>query len=754
MQAMNQESCFAGRIHVAGISYLNKSMKKTVLMAALMWAMAFAGWGQSKLSPCLRQALAGQSTDSGRQSVASLRQLPGTQGEEACVSAFITLNDAQGIDSLKLLGVKVRTVACKLLTASIPVDRVNDVAALQSVEYVEMGSPVKPQMDVAKGLAFVNQMQAGDGLPQGYDGEGVVIGFVDNGFDYAHPDFWNEDKTEYRIKRVWDQNVAGTPPEGYGYGNELDGQEEILSARYDEAGSGHGTHVMGIAAGADATGGHDFAGNAPGAEIVAVSLNTDGMYEGDNTAVIDGIQYIFNYAESVGKPCVVNLSLGSHLGPRDGMSSFDQMADVLQGPGRLIVGAVGNDGDGHCHVSQSFTSEAPDTLQTLFNFTYSYPPRMTMEVWGDEGMSFSFVPIAVSSTGELVAHYESAVIAPGNVADCQLELGGAVSGTITVHSEINPLNNRPHLYVEAWVDTSSNYAGFWIISQSDGAVHVWADNVYGSFSNYGLDGYMDGNGENTMGEIGGSGKRIVSVGAYVSRDTYFNWGIPYPSGETLSDCAGFSSRGPTPDGRIKPDISAPGSYIVSAVAGNDSGTPKELYVEWDGSRHYYGYMEGTSMSSPFVAGIMAAWLQVRPELTPEEAKQVLRQTAVNDAFTGDVREAGDNAWGFGKIDALSGLKECLKMNEGASLSSLQEESGAVVLRRDGGRFFVLFVQSLRDVSLSVYSMDGMHCAQAACREVAAGDEVELPLDGFMQGLYILKVVSPDGGSVSKKFAIK
>ena len=241
------------------------------------------------------------------------------------------------------------------MRADIPTENIGKVAALEVVEYVEMGTPVKGRMDVAKEQAFVGQVHQGMELPQAFDGKDVVIGFVDNGFDYAHPNFRTADKSSLRIRKVWDQNAAGTPPEGYDYGNELDTEEEILAARYDVAESVHGTHVAGIAAGADDTGGHDFAGNAPGADIVLVSVNTDGMYEGDNTTVIDGINYIFDYAGQAGKPCVVNLSLGSHLGPRDGTSSFDRMADELQGAGRLLVGSVGNDGDAACHVSKSFS---------------------------------------------------------------------------------------------------------------------------------------------------------------------------------------------------------------------------------------------------------------------------------------------------------------------------------------------------------------------------------------------------------------
>ena len=730
---------------------MNMSRRIWILSVAL--AVSFSVCAQSKLSPYLRVSLERQLADSLVQTYSSRK----TAARPQYVRAFITLRGACDTGSLEQLGVNIRTEAGRMLTADIPVDCLGKVAALEMVEYVEMGAPVKGRMDKAKEQAFVGKVHQGTGLPQAFDGKNVVMGFVDDGFDYAHPNFRTADKSELRIRKVWDQNAAGTPPEGYDYGNELDTEEEMLAVRHDVAESVHGTHVMGIASGAYDTGEPDFAGNAPGAEMVLVSVSTDGMDEADNTTVMDGIHYIFDYAESVGKPCVVNLSLGSHLGPRDGTSSFDQMADELQGPGRLIVGAVGNDGGTACHVSKSFFGAAKDTLQTLYDYQYSYPRHITMEIWGDEGMSLSFIPIVVDkATGDAVAYFESVEVSPEKSEDYSYDFGqdDPVSGSIVVAAEMNPLNGKPHLYVESTLfDDSDCYTGFCIVSESAGTVHVWADNVYGRFSNYGLEQYLDGNDENTMGEIGGSGKRIISAGAYVSKDYYENFGIFYPSDETLHDVASFSSHGPTPDGRVKPDISAPGSYVVSSLSGKDTGTPREQYVTWNDERYYYGYMQGTSMASPFVAGIMALWLQARPELSPEEAKDVLHATALNDAFTGDVREAGDEAWGYGKIDAWEGLKECLKLNEGSSLSFLREEDRTVVLRPEKGRLSVLFAKDLTDVSLSVYAVGGMLCAQASCRKVAAGDEVCLDMDGS-KGMYVLKLVSSTGENISKKFIIR
>lgn len=102
----------------------------------------------------------------------------------------------------------------------------------------------------------------------------------------------------------------------------------------------------------------------------------------------------------------------------------------------------------------------------------------------------------------------------------------------------------------------------------------------------------------------------------------------------------FSSRGPTLDGRTKPDIAIPGVDIVAARA---AGTSMGSVVD----RHYVS-ASGTSMATPLVAGICALLVQADPELTPAQIKTRLMQTAI------DLGEA-PNAQGRGRVDAWRAL---------------------------------------------------------------------------------------------------
>lgn len=109
----------------------------------------------------------------------------------------------------------------------------------------------------------------------------------------------------------------------------------------------------------------------------------------------------------------------------------------------------------------------------------------------------------------------------------------------------------------------------------------------------------------------------------------------------LDRIASFSSRGPTLDGRTKPDVVAPGVEIVAARA---AGTAMGTVVN-----DYYTTASGTSMATPLVAGVCALLLQALPSLTPAEVKARLMNNAV------DLGEAA-NTQGSGRIDAWAAFE--------------------------------------------------------------------------------------------------
>lgn len=734
-------------------------MKQLFILIGFV-VMSVSVWGQSVLSPYTRhyvkQIKNGQMADSLRGSFTRLKQA-NARGQQV-ISAFVHLDEGYGPDILAPYGVEVRTVVGSMLTAYIPLEELDEVAALDGVKYIEMGTPITPKLDEARKDTRADDMQAGTSLPEGYTGKGVIVGVVDNGFDLGHPNFYTRDKSELRIKRFWDQNASGTAPESFGYGCEYTTPETILAKGYDTSESTHATHVVGIAAGADNTDDKGVYGVAPDAEIVLVALNTTEMYNGDNTAVLDGVKYIFDYADSVEKPCVVNLSLGSYLGPRDGSSTFDVMADALQGPGRLLVGSVGNDGGKKYHASKSFAGGGePDTLATFFDFTYRGYQVGIAEVWCDAGMDVTFVPFVYSvKANKIKKVYESARF---NVTQCENKTYNfnvnidSVWGDLSVNGEINPLNGKTHLMLApSFYSLNEGFdRGFYLISSSEGTVHMWTDGVYSSFSSFNRPGFIDGNDQSSMGEIGGTGKRIISVGAYVTRDHYTQMGIPQYSGETQDEIASFSSHGFTADGRMKPDIVAPGSYIVSSLSSYYTGNKiKYSTVTWNDKKYEFGFMQGTSMASPSVAGVMAAWLQANPEMTPEEAKEILQKTARQDSFTGELPEPS-NIWGNGKIDAYAGIKECLGYENGIGQHVAAGNSHVVAV--DGSQIKILFGHADTNVLITVYNVQGICAARQTVSKACPGEEIVISLQGANNGVYLLQLSGNATESTTKKIII-
>lgn len=733
-------------------------MKQLFILIGFV-VMSVSVWGQSVLSPYTRhyvkQIKNGQMADSLRGSFTRLKQA-NARGQQV-ISAFVHLDEGYGPDILAPYGVEVRTVVGSMLTAYIPLEELDEVAALDGVKYIEMGTPITPKLDEARKDTRADDMQAGTSLPEGYTGKGVIVGVVDNGFDLGHPNFYTRDKSELRIKRFWDQNASGTAPEDFGYGCEYATTEAILAKGYDITSSTHATHVTGIAAGADNTNEKGLYGVAPDAEIVLVALNTTEMYNGDNTAVLDGIKYIFDYADSVEKPCVVNLSLGSYMGPRDGSSTFDTMADALQGPGRLLVGSAGNDGGTKFHAGKSFEGNGADTLATFFDFTYRGEQYGFVEIWCDAGMDITFVPIVYNASENRIQKvYEPARF---NATQCDNKTynftidADNVWGGLYVEGEINPINGKTHLVVNPdFYGLNEGFdRGFYLISSDKGTVHMWSDGYMCSFSNFERPGFIDGNDQSTMGEIGGTGKRIISVGAYVTRDQYTQMGIPTFSGEEQDDIASFSSSGPTPDGRMKPEVTAPGTYIISSLSSYYTGNKlKYSTVTWNDKKYEFGFMQGTSMASPFVAGVMAAWLQAYPELTPELVREVLQKTARQDDYTG-VIDGGSNLWGYGKIDAYEGIRECLGYENGIGQHADDGNSHVLTVVGDGVR--ILFGHADTDISIALYNIQGVCVARQTIDQAYPGEEVVMPFRARNGGVYLVQLSGSSTELTTKKIII-
>lgn len=674
------------------------------------------------------------------------------------VDAFIKVSPDFEKNKVEELGVVLNTKAGEYYTARIPIYKLEELFLVNGIIIIEIGEKVEQTLDNARLLTNVNQVHAGTSLPQSYTGNGVIVGVIDGGFDYTHPTFRNVNTQQTRISKVWEQTGITTAP--LPYGTEYIGQTSILNKMRDVVGESHGTHVAGIAAGSGGILNSTNKGVAYESEIVLVSTNRL------DTGILNGLVYIFNHATDQNKPAVVNMSLGKHIGPHDGTSFFDAMSSTLVGNGKIIVGSAGNEGSDPLHLGKVFTNTSNNLLgfvkfKSSSNINGISNGSSYIDIWGEIGKNFSvavnvyntntntyedFTPYINTSTGSNLTSTLNY-----NLYDNDPFLPDLCSVQVSYESS-NTLNGKPH--VGLYINNSAqddNYRYILLeITSNDGTVNSWCANC--TFNNLTYSSpVQNGDTNMTVGEIGGTGNSVISVGAYNSKSCttmYFNNNNPkctFDVNTGLFGIADFSSKGPTADGRIKPDITAPGNRIVSSVNRFDSS-----YIYSSGTFNntanysdvvsgltdntntwYFAAMQGTSMAAPMVTGIIALWLQRYPYLTVNDVKFILQESSIRDNFTGTGNSIPNNTWGFGKIDALAGMQLLVQLD----VDTFNPENNFVVYPNPTSSKIIAKSNEFYD-RVEVYNVLGQKTYTQAIGAIL--DNLEIDLSGLPKGTYILK----------------
>jgi hypothetical protein len=368
------------------------------------------------------------------------------------------------------------------------------------------------------------------------------------------------------------------------------------------------------------------------------------------------------------------MSLGSHFGAHDGTSLLDQEIDNLVDNGIIIVGSAGNEGAKKLHASSIFNTE-----ETKYYFVENNQnPATIIDIWGATNTNFDISFSIYNTISDEWIDVHSNFYNTNNSSNNQLELNDSADGDKWAIEYVIPtpeanLKPRAIVIIDFSNDLSLNDGDIFVleIKAQNTIVHSWITTDNSSFENYGYSNVENGDTNITIGEIGGTANSIITVGAYTTKDSYIdfsgnNQNIPFLG--LVGDIASFSSNGPTVDGRIKPDISAPGNVVVSSVNSFDtnytSSSSKVVKGVTDGSHNWwYATLQGTSMSAPVVTGIIALWLEVRPDLNTNDIKAILDNTAIQDSYTGNTI---NNIWGRGKIDAWLGtylIEQSLSINE-------------------------------------------------------------------------------------------
>ena len=506
-------------------------------------------------------------------------------------------------------------------------------------------------------------------LPHGFQGEGVLLGVIDDGFEWEHPDFFYPDSST-RILYLWDQNSNNTTYHEayYGYGATW-AKADIDNQQCTHVPGQHGSHVMGTAGG-NALASGKYLGIAPKANLACVSVTRDHTFL---SSFVDGLHYLFSKADSLGQACSINSSVGSYSSGHDGKDLYSQLIDNMlsEKGGRALIQAGGNARAFPIHLG---VEQNNNTSKTQFAY-HASDQKVHFNLYADT-VNFSNIDFSF----QLVNPQNQQVIAQTSIYNVWSDF--TFSGSIANLSQFlfTDLNNNPvtleiniDQYEDAYqvainIHSASNLGHWQLTTTGTGAYDVWSDetllgssNMVGNIS---TPNYTAPDNIQTIVGYWTCSDKVITVGSYQNRTKAISW-----FGDTLSvgtagypqfGISAFSSLGPSRTGLQKPNITAPGGQVMSAStlgALNYYKTISNNRLDQDG---WHLFNRGTSMAAPMVAGAVALYFQCKPYANYADVLQALQSSAKVDSFVFIESLALPNIhWGYGKLDVYQLLESCL-----------------------------------------------------------------------------------------------
>ena len=559
-----------------------------------------------------------------------------------------------------------------LVAATVPLAKLDSIAARSGVNHIELGEPLSaptPEVTI-KSPGKPKNRKFGDGRRH-RNGKGVLIGIIDvQGFDFSHEDFLDDGKT--RFISIWDQGAEyreSAAIKSYEYGAEITQKQmnkAIRSSRSQNlppyelvpqsimAERSHGTHVASIAAG--------NTGVCPRADIAAVlvSLPDEDLERRksfyDSSRIVHAIEYLLKLADSRKQPISINVSLGTNGHAHDASSALNRWIDsALTVPGRSVTVAAGNAGQeapefegdrgfvmGRIHTSGNIPSRelytdiewnvvgsgVVDVSENELELWYGAQDRLKVSVRTPMGDWIGPV--------EPLQFIENSQLPQGSFVSIYNELYHPANGSNYISIYLSPFYTQ-----EGPVGIPS---GTWTVRLEgaevrDGSYHGWIE-------------------RDDPRRVGRSGSEYLwnfpsffSERSNVDRSSVSSLAcaMNVVSVANLDDARErihiTSSQGPTRDGRFKPDVAAPGTDVVAAC-GFSPGKP------WIG-------MTGTSMASPYVAGLIGLLLAMEPTLTAAQINGMIQRTS--RPLPGGTFSWAHDA-GFGRLQADACLAEADVVN--------------------------------------------------------------------------------------------
>ena len=513
---------------------------------------------------------------------------------------------------------------------TLPESMLDEYSRRPQIEFIEKPTRLYFEDLFSKEASCITQVQRDEPGNLRLTGRGVLIGIVDSGVDYRHPAFLTADGKS-RILRLWDQSIPGNPPEGYATGTEYTNEEinEALSLSVQEGRrlvpsedvSGHGTAVLGVAAGSDFSRGAVNRGVAYESDLLVVKM---GIPRQDSfprtTELMQGVDYLVRQAIRLGRPIALNLSFGNNYGSHRGDSLLETYLDNVSGMGKnVICVGMGNNGNDALHTGGKLS---PGEIQEIELGVGAFEPTLNVQLWKnyEDEMEIYLENPAGERVGPIFETLGAQRWQAGNT-----EL-------LIYYGKPAPYHVTQEIYVDFLPqDEKTPYvdSGVWKIilaarNIKNGEYFLWLPG--GKTLNPGTAFYLP-RPQGTL-TIPATARRVISVGAYDARQNTY---------------ADFSGRGCRALPYPKPDLAAPGVDIYAPRPGGG-----------------YAAFTGTSFSTPFVTGaaaLLMEWGITRrkdPYLYGEKLKAYLRRGA--KALQGSEKLPNDLI-GWGRLCLESSLPE-------------------------------------------------------------------------------------------------
>ncbi len=572
--------------------------------------------------------------------------------DEIQANVFVTHFGPETGNGIRQLKANRRSTDGMLSTGTVALSDLAKIADESSVAFIELGETLKPpdaivsNREVRRPRADVRNIPGRDS-----GGKGVLVGIIDvGGFDFSHEDFLSPDGST-RWSRIWDQGEGGSRPPpsfaGLGYGSEIkkEHMDEAIRAS-PEIGlpawalepqtqmslSSHGTHVASIAAGNRGVCRQAYLAG------VLISLPDEVARDRrlsfyDSTRVAHAVDYLLQVAEEIKEedgldelPVSINVSLGTNGGAHDASNAVSRWIDsALTVPGRCVCVAAGNSGQeagetpedigfimGRIHASGRIEARGldKDLEWIVVGNGIADVSENELEIWysGSDRFAVSVTPPGMPTIGPIhpQEYIQNQKLQDGSLISIYNELYHPANGENYISIYLSPfLRTNPVVGVRP---------GLWKvrlhgIEVRDGRFDGWIERddprrrgVVGEREAWNFPSFFSENSNEDHSSVSSlaCGHRIVSVANLDAARERIN----------IS-----SSQGPTRDERFKPDAAAPGTDIVAA---NGFASPDD--GEWI-------EMTGTSMASPYVAGVVGLMLAEQPKLTSAQVCGIVRRTS-------------------------------------------------------------------------------------------------------------------------------